>query len=138
MPAPDKTFCEYFAGIGPVRKALEATDWRSVYANDIDPKKRRQYQARFGDDELIHLLRTPRGGSARQIVVAIDAGRLRMRWMSPRECARLQGADDYPLAGTRTDQLFGFGDAVCVPVVRWIDRHVLTPAFDATVSPARV
>ena len=82
-------------------------------------------------DGVAGCLRTPRGGSARQIVLAIDAGRLRMRWMSPRECARLQGADDFPLAGTRTDQFFGFGDAVCVPVVRWIDRHVLTPALTA-------
>ena len=83
-------------------------------------------------DGIAGCLRTPRGGSARQIVLVIDAGRLRMRWVTPRECARLQGADHFPLAGTRTDQLFGFGDAVCIPVVRWIDRHVLTPARFAT------
>ncbi|OJW20752.1 MAG: hypothetical protein BGO49_04050 [Planctomycetales bacterium 71-10] len=79
-------------------------------------------------DGVAGCLRTPRGGSARQIVVVAEAGRLRMRWMSPREYARLQGAPDFPLTGNTVQDLFGFGDAVCVPVVQWIDRHVLTPA----------
>lgn len=75
-------------------------------------------------------LRTPKGGSARQIVIAVDGGRLRMRWMSPREYARLQGAPEFPLAANATQNLQGFGDAVCVPVIRWIDRHVLTPVHE--------
>jgi DNA (cytosine-5)-methyltransferase 1 len=91
-------------------------------------------------DGLAGCLRTPRGGSARQIVLVIDHGRLRMRWMSPREYARLQGAGDFPLVGTPRQQLFGFGDAVCVPVIRWIDEHVLTPIYEAapttTTPPA--
>jgi DNA (cytosine-5)-methyltransferase 1 len=87
-------------------------------------------------DGLAGCLRTPRGGSAKQIVVAVDAGRLRMRWMTPREYARLQGVDDFPTVGTRNQQLFAFGDAVCVPVIRWIDEHVLTPLYEST-RPAR-
>ena len=47
--------------------------------------------------------------------------------MNPREYARLQGADDFPLVGKTNQQLFGFGDAVCVPVIKWIDDTVLTP-----------
>jgi DNA (cytosine-5)-methyltransferase 1 len=81
-------------------------------------------------DGVAGCLRTPRGGSAKQIVLVIDKGRLRMRWMSPREYARLQGADDFP-DGDRMGLLFGFGDAVCVPVIRWIDRYILTPIYDA-------
>ena len=42
-------------------------------------------------DGLAGCLRTPKGGSAKQIVFAVEGGRLRMRWMSPREYARLQG-----------------------------------------------
>jgi DNA (cytosine-5)-methyltransferase 1 len=87
-------------------------------------------------DGLAGCLRTPRGGSAKQIVLVVDGGRLRMRWMSPREYARLQGADDFPLSDERIKLYYGFGDAVCVPVIRWIDRHVLTPLFDAA-RPAR-
>ena len=59
-----------------------------------------------------------------------ESQRLRMRWMSPREYARLQGAPNFPLVGSRNQQLFGFGDAVCVPAVEWVDRHVLTPLYD--------
>lgn len=76
-------------------------------------------------------LRTPKGGSARQIVIVIDKGRLRMRWMSPREYARLQGADSFRLVKNTNQNLYGFGDGVCVPVIEWIDRHVLTPNFNA-------
>ena len=59
---------------------------------------------------------------------ADDSPRLRMRWMSPREYARLQGAGDYRWSASTADSrvLFGFGDAVCVPVIRWIDEHVLS------------
>lgn len=87
-------------------------------------------EARF--DGVAGCLRTPRGGSAKQIVVAMDHGRLRMRWMSPREYARLQGLQDMPAApATRNELLLAFGDAVCVPVIGWIDEHVLTPLFEA-------
>jgi DNA (cytosine-5)-methyltransferase 1 len=86
-------------------------------------------------DGVAGCLRTPRGGSGRQIVMVLNNGELMMRWMSPREYARLQGADDFPLVGNQTQQLFGFGDAVCVPVIRWIDEHVLTPIYDAYQTP---
>jgi DNA (cytosine-5)-methyltransferase 1 len=81
-------------------------------------------------DNLAGCLRTPRGGSARQIVMVIDNGRVRFRWMSPREYARLQGAPDFTLAPNTIQSLFGFGDGVCVPVVRWVDQNVLTPIFE--------
>jgi DNA (cytosine-5)-methyltransferase 1 len=54
-----------------------------------------------------------------------------MRWMSPREYARLQGAPNFPLVGGRNQQLFGFGDAVCVPAIQWVDRQVLTPLYES-------
>lgn len=91
-----------------------------------------RHEVRF--DNVAGCLRTPKGGSARQIVVAIDKGRLRMRWMRPREYARLQGAGDFKFpAGMPTNQgLFGFGDAVCVPAIEWIDHNILSPVFAAS------
>jgi DNA (cytosine-5)-methyltransferase 1 len=86
-------------------------------------------------DGLAGCLRTPRGGSAKQIILFVDGGRLRMRWMSPREYARLQGAENFPLDGDKMQLLFGFGDAVCVPVIRWIDAQVLTPIFNSAATP---
>ena len=81
-------------------------------------------------DGVAGCLRCPRGGSARQIVIVVDENRVRFRWMTPREYARLQGAPDFVLPANTIDGLFGFGDAVCVPVVRWIDENILTPIFE--------
>jgi DNA (cytosine-5)-methyltransferase 1 len=37
------------------------------------------------------------------------------------------GADDFALKVPLNQALFGFGDAVCVPVIKWIADHYLTP-----------
>ncbi len=88
-------------------------------------------------DQVAGCLRTPRGGSARQIVVVVENGRLRMRWMSAVEYARLQGAERFVMLPNERQMLFGFGDAVCVPVIAWIDRCVLTPLFEASRREVR-
>lgn len=100
------------------------TNWIGTIFRRIRHKTMRA-EVRF--DGLAGCLRTPRGGSAKQIVIATNDGELRMRWMTPREYARLQGVPDFPLVGTTIQQLWGFADAVCVPAITWIDRHVLTP-----------
>ena len=41
------------------------------------------------------------------------------------------GADDFRINGVPLNKaLFGFGDAVCVPVIEWISENVLLPALD--------
>jgi DNA (cytosine-5)-methyltransferase 1 len=80
-------------------------------------------------DGLAGCLRTPRGGSSKQIVFTAGQGKIRMRWMSPREYARLQGCPDYPIKVDRNEALWGFGDAVCVPVISWIAENVLSQLF---------
>ena len=83
-------------------------------------------------DGLAGCLRTPRGGSSKQIVFVAGRGSVRMRWMSPREYARLQGCPDFPINVDRNDALFGFGDAVCVPVISWIAKNILSQLFPST------
>ncbi len=79
-------------------------------------------------DGLAGCLRTPRGGSGRQILFKAGKGQYRVRLLTARECARLQGVPDSFQINTRLNQaLFGFGDAVCVPVIEWIARHYLLP-----------
>ncbi|HXM61953.1 MAG TPA: DNA (cytosine-5-)-methyltransferase [Terriglobales bacterium] len=85
-------------------------------------------------DGLAGCLRTPRGGSSKQIVFTAGQGKVRMRWMSPREYARLQGCPDYPIEVTRNEALWGFGDAVCVPVIDWIAENVLSQLLTARSS----
>lgn len=79
-------------------------------------------------DDISGCLRTARGGSSKQAVVRAGNGSVQVRWMTPREYARLMGAGDYNLDGLRDSHiLFGFGDAVCVDAVAWLGQHYLTP-----------
>lgn len=78
-------------------------------------------------DGLAGCLRTPRGGSGRQILFKAGKGRYFVRLLTPRECARLMGAGKYRIDSPVNQALFGFGDAVCVPVIRWIARNYLNP-----------
>ncbi|WP_254910031.1 DNA cytosine methyltransferase [Micromonospora sp. NBS 11-29] len=79
-------------------------------------------------DDISGCLRTARGGSSKQAVVEVGNGAVRVRWMTPLEYARLMGAGNYTLDNLRSNQvLFGFGDAVCVPVVSWLAKHYLVP-----------
>jgi len=80
-------------------------------------------------DGIAGCLRTPRGGSSKQIVFVAGKQKLRMRWMTPREYARLQGCPDFPIEVNRNEALWGFGDAVCVPVIGWIAKNVLSQLF---------
>ena len=46
--ALEHTFLEFFAGIGLTRLGLQPHGWKCIYANDIEEKKRRMYEACFG------------------------------------------------------------------------------------------
>lgn len=84
--------------------------------------------AELRSDGLAGCLRTPRGGSGRQILLKAGRGRYQVRLLTARECARLQGVGDSFKISVRLNQaLFGFGDAVCVPAVEWIASHYLLP-----------
>lgn len=78
------------------------------------------------DDCIAGCLRTARGGSSKQAVVEVAGENVRVRWMTPREYARLQGAPNFILDGaTRSEAIMGFGDAVCVPVYEWLAKEYL-------------
>jgi DNA (cytosine-5)-methyltransferase 1 len=80
-------------------------------------------------DGIAGCLRTPKGGSARQIVLEVGKGEVNVRLLTPKESAKLMGANDFKLSGTATESLFGFGDAVCVPVISWIAQNYLDKEF---------
>lgn len=87
-------------------------------------------------DDIAGCLRTAVGGSGKQFLVAAGSGRARMRTLTAREYARLQGVPDrYPIASVSERQaLDAFGDAVCVPAVSWIAREVLGRVAPAGLS----
>lgn len=85
-------------------------------------------RAEVRNDDLSGCLRTAVGGSGKQFLIEAGANQLRMRAMTPREYARLQGVPDtYSILTNGVQALTGFGDAVCVPAISWIAKHVLNP-----------
>lgn len=90
-----------------------------------------QQRAEIRIDGLAGCLRTPSGGSSRQIVVECEQGRTRARLLSVREAARLMGVeDDFKLPANYNDGYYAMGDAVAVPVVSWLSEHLLLPLAD--------
>jgi len=86
-------------------------------------------------DAISGCLRTARGGSSKQAIVEAGNNDVRIRWMTAREYARLQGApDDFRIDVVSPGQaLFGFGDAVCVPVIQWLTRAYLRPLVEGSL-----
>lgn len=90
-------------------------------------------------DDIAGCLRTARGGSSKQALVRVGVGGLHVRWMTAREYATLMGASHYVLGEATTNQcLFGFGDAVAVPVVEWLAQHYLMPLVKGLPAPRAV
>ena len=48
-PIAEKTFAEFFAGIGLMRIGLERAGWQIAFANDIDEDKWQMYRDHFGN-----------------------------------------------------------------------------------------
>ena len=89
--------------------------------------RNKKSMAELRTDGIAGCLRTPRGGSGRQILFKAGFGDYHARLLTPRECARLMGANDYFIDVPLNQALFGFGDAVCVPAIEWIAQHYLNP-----------
>jgi DNA (cytosine-5)-methyltransferase 1 len=97
--------------------------------------KRARIEARF--DGLAGCIRTPAGGSSRQIILIVEGARVRSRLMTPREAARVMGLpDDYRLPERPTAALALVGDGVAPPVVAWLAANVLEPALAGAEAAA--
>ena len=89
--------------------------------------------AELRTDGVAGCLRTPRGGSAKQILFKAGKGSYFARFLTPRECARLMGAADFKISAPSNQALFGFGDAVCVSVIDWIAKYYLNPVVNELI-----
>jgi len=87
-------------------------------------------------DRLAGCLRTPQGGSSVQFLVDCRSGAPRIRPLTGREYARLQGADSFPIKVNDRQARLGFGDAVCVQAVRWLVHHAFDSDNRAALSGA--
>jgi len=73
-------------------------------------------------------LRTPSGGSSRQIVICSDSDGVRSRLISAREAARVMGLpDEYRLPANYNDAYHLLGDGLAVPAVGFVANNLLSP-----------
>jgi DNA (cytosine-5)-methyltransferase 1 len=104
----------------------------------IDAAGERVQRAEVRFDDVAGCLRTPSGGSSRQIILVVDGPRVRSRLISARETARLMGLqDDYVLPRNYNDAYHLTGDGVAVPVVRHLAGHVFEPLLAAAAGARR-
>ena len=96
--------------------------------------------AELRTDGIAGCLRTPKGGSGRQILFMAGNGDYGVRLLTPVECSRLMGAAEFRLSRdiSLNKALFGFGDAVCVPAVEWIAENYLNPLFEELYADANI
>ena len=93
---------------------------------DPDGTKVQRAEVRF--DEIAGCLRTPAGGSSRQLILVVEGNKVRSRLISQRETARLMGlSDDYRLPQNYNEAYHLTGDGVAVPVVRYLSDMLLAP-----------
>ena len=86
-------------------------------------------------DNVAGCLRTPEGGSSRQLLVLRQNGDLACRLLTVRETARLMGAPDtYKIPGSYNDGYKAMRDGVAVPVARWLAKHLLSPLVEANAK----
>lgn len=91
-----------------------------------DGIKVQRAEVRF--DGVAGCLRTPAGGSSRQLVVVVQNKSVRSRLISARETARLMGLPDtYEIPANYNEAYHLTGDGVVAPVVRFIAGNLLEP-----------
>jgi len=109
-------------------KALKKTVIGALYRRTRVEKDLRvqRWEVRF--DGLSGCLRTPAGGSSRQVIMEIDNQKIRTRLISKNEMASLMGLNsNYVLPESYNDAYHLLGDAVVVPVVSFISKNLLLP-----------
>jgi DNA (cytosine-5)-methyltransferase 1 len=119
-----------------MRSRIVGTIYRRTRPDDAGEKVQRA-EVRF--DDKSGCLRTPVGGSSRQIILVVEGKSIRSRLLSAKEAARLMGVPkDYPIPPNYNEAYHLFGDGVAVPVVRHLEEHLLWPlaAGEAAVRAA--
>jgi DNA (cytosine-5)-methyltransferase 1 len=97
---------------------------------DAAGQKVQRAEVRF--DDIAGCLRTPGGGSSRQLILVVDGNTVKSRLISSRETARLMGlAEDYRLPEKYNEAYHLTGDGVVVPVVRHLAEQLFEPLLQA-------
>jgi DNA (cytosine-5)-methyltransferase 1 len=94
----------------------------------VDERGMKVQRAEVRFDDVAGCLRTPAGGSSRQVIVVVDGKKVRSRLISARETARLMGLDEaYKLPKNYNEAYHLTGDGVAVHVVRHLAEKLFEP-----------
>lgn len=94
----------------------------------LDERGVKVQRAEVRFDDVAGCLRTPAGGSSRQVIIVVDGQKVRSRLISARETARLMGLEeDYKLPKNYNEAYHLTGDGVAVQVVRHLAEHIFEP-----------
>ncbi len=119
----------------PKNHQLKLDGYDTVYATGYRRTREggQQFELRF--DGIAGCLRTPEGGSSKQYLIVKKNGETHARLLTVREAARLMGApDSFVLPGSYNDGYKAMGDAVVMPVARFIGEHFLTKIAEAVYN----
>ncbi len=113
---------------------LTSQDFYS-YATAYRRMRKGESKVEIRTDGIAGCLRTPRGGSSKQILIRAGKDNWAVRLLTPREYARLQGVrDSFILPENDNKGYFAMGDAVCVPVIRFISEKIITPTYRTSLT----
>jgi len=112
---------------------MVGTVYKRTRAEGPNGEKFQRAEVRF--DDIAGCLRTPTGGSSRQTIMVIEGQLVRSRLLSPREAARLMGLPEDYILPTRYNEAYHLaGDGVAVPVVSFLEEHILDPLLVAALA----
>jgi DNA (cytosine-5)-methyltransferase 1 len=101
----------------------------------VDERGVKVQRAEIRFDDVAGCLRTPAGGSSRQVIIVVDGKTVRSRLISSRETARLMGLDDdYKLPDNYNEAYHLTGDGVAVQVVRHLAEHLFEPLLRVNLA----
>ncbi|MBI9077009.1 MAG: DNA cytosine methyltransferase [Desulfatibacillum sp.] len=126
MSEPNRKKVDAAKGLGkPVVGAVYKRTRKDSHGNKVQ-----RAEVRF--DQISGCLRTPAGGSSRQILMIVNGENIRTRLISTREAARLMGIEDnYQLPSGYNEAYHLIGDGLAVPVVAWLEANLLHPLASA-------
>ena len=116
----------------PERHQEKLDQHDTVYATGYRRTRYNEQRLELRFDGIAGCLRTPEGGSSKQYLVVKKDGAVHARLLTVREAARLMGApDSFVLPGSYNDGYKAMGDAVAMPVARFIGEEFLTKIAEA-------
>jgi DNA (cytosine-5)-methyltransferase 1 len=128
--------------LAKVKAAQKISKWivGTIYKrtrHDENGVRMQRAEVRF--DNVAGCLRTPAGGSSRQVILVVEGEKVRSRLISSRETARLMGlSDEYKLPENYNEAYHLTGDGVVVPVVRHLAIDLFEPMLQSQKAMSKM